>query len=71
MYGQHLNMLCAPERREIFEQTGSPRRYRYRFVEPMMQPFVLIKGIQEGFITKEEVNTLAAIHYEPTLSSAF
>ena len=47
------------------------RKFRYRFVEPMMQPFVLMQGLRTGVITRKQVDELAATHYEPKFSSEF
>jgi hypothetical protein len=71
LFGQHLKNLCEKDRGTILEQVGSERRYRYRFVVPMMQPFILMHGRRNGLITREQVDELAASHYEPKLSSAF
>ena len=69
LFGQHLKNLCEPDRGGILEQTGSERRYRYRFVDPMMQPFVLLQGLRGALITRQQVNDLAATHYQPRFSS--
>ncbi|HUC50547.1 MAG TPA: AAA family ATPase, partial [Xanthobacteraceae bacterium] len=45
LYGQHLKVLCEDDRGNILEQTGASRKYRYRFPEPMMQPFILMLGL--------------------------
>jgi Cdc6-like AAA superfamily ATPase len=71
LFGQHLKNLCEPDRGRVLEQTGSERKYRYRFVEPMMQPFILMQGLRNGLITRQQVNDLAATHYEPRFSSEF
>jgi DNA polymerase III delta prime subunit len=71
LFGQHLKNLCEKDRGKILEQTGSERKYRYRFVEPMMQPFILMQGLRSGLITRQQVNDLAATHYEPRFSSDF
>jgi Cdc6-like AAA superfamily ATPase len=71
LFGQHLKILCTPERGSILEVTGTPRRFRYRFVEPMMQPFILMNGLQNSLITKDQVRELATSYYEPRLSSDF
>ncbi len=70
-FGQHLKNLCEPDRGAILEQVGSERKYRYRFVEPMMQPFVLLQGLRTNLITRQQVNDLAATHYRPRFSSGF
>jgi Cdc6-like AAA superfamily ATPase len=70
-FGQHLKVLCEKDRGEILEQKGSPRKYRYRFVESMMQPFILMQGLQTGAISRQQVLDLAASHYEPRFSNEF
>lgn len=71
LFGQHLKNLCQPDRGGILEQIGTERKYRYRFVEPMMQPFILMQGLRDGLITQQQVTDLAATHYEPRFSSEF
>jgi Cdc6-like AAA superfamily ATPase len=71
LFAQHLKILCESDRGSILEATGSERKYRYRFVEPMMQPFILINGLRSGLITRQQVNDLAATHYEPRFSNDF
>jgi hypothetical protein len=71
LFGQHLKNLCEADRGKMLEQTGSERKYRYRFVEPMMQPFILMQGLRSGLITRQQVHDLAATHYEPRFSSEF
>ena len=58
LYGQHLKVLCEDERGKILEQTGTSRKYRYRFPEPMMQPFILMVGLANKLITREQIAIL-------------
>lgn len=71
LFGQHLKNLCEADHAKILEQTGSERKYRYRFVEPMMQPFILMQGLRNNLITRQQIADLAATHYEPRFSSDF
>jgi hypothetical protein len=71
LFGQHLKNLCQPDRGAILEQIGSERKYRYRFEEPMMQPFILMHAVRDGSITRQQVIDLAATHYEPRFSNGF
>ncbi len=71
LYGQHLKALCEDERGKILEQTGTSRKYRYRFPEPMMQPFILMLGLANKSITRQQISDLAATHYAPRFSSEF
>lgn len=50
-FAQHLNEFCDERRGPILVKKGSPRLYRYRFINPLMQPFVIMKGIQQGIIS--------------------
>ena len=54
-FGGHLRKLCSDGGGFIFERTGSTRRYRYRFIEPMMQPFALMQGVRLGIINWDQV----------------
>jgi hypothetical protein len=71
LFDQHLKSLCEPDRGSILEQIGTDRKFRYRFVEPMMQPFILVQGLRTEQITRQQVNDLAATHYQPRFSSDF
>jgi len=71
LFGQHLKNLCETDHGRILEQVGVPRKYRYRFAEPMMQAFILMSARSQGKITREQINSLAVSHYEPRLSSDF
>lgn len=71
LFGAHLKNLCEPDRGKILEQTGSERKYRCRFVEPMMQPFILMQALRSNRISRQQVNDLIATHYEPRFSSEF
>ena len=44
----HMNEFCDEKRGEILTRTGEPRNYRYRFSDPMMQPYVIIRALQTG-----------------------
>lgn len=48
---QHLADFSDIKRGKILARTGQPRRYRYRFSDPLMQPFVVMQGIENGRIT--------------------
>lgn len=51
-YAPHLAKFCEPARGKILERKGTPRRYIYRFSNPLMRPFVYLKGISKGIIPK-------------------
>jgi Cdc6-like AAA superfamily ATPase len=52
-FQNHLTDFCSSKRGNILERKGSERAYRFRFTDPIMQPFVIMQGIRQGFMTKE------------------
>ena len=46
-FARHLNSFCQPVRGSVLRKAGEKHRYRYRFNNPLMQPFVIMKGIVE------------------------
>jgi hypothetical protein len=52
-FSQHLNDFCENDRGPILEKSGYPRRYRFRFCNPLMEPYVIMSGISKGLITKD------------------
>lgn len=47
-YLQHLSAFCEEARGRVLQRVGQPRRYKYRFRNPMMQPYVTLSGIKQG-----------------------
>ena len=54
-FAQHLNAFCELARGPVLQRIGTPRRFRFRFVNPLMQPFVIMDGIRKGLITEADV----------------
>ena len=52
-FSRHLTDFCKKERGPILQKTGYRRRFRYRFINPLMEPYVIMKGISEGLIEEE------------------
>ncbi len=53
---QYQNHLCdwhTEKRGHILQRSGGERSYRFRFAEPTMQPYVLMKGIAAGLVNEE------------------
>ena len=47
-FARHLNEFCEAEHGSVLERVGIARKYRYRFTNPMLQPYVILKGIAEN-----------------------
>jgi Cdc6-like AAA superfamily ATPase len=50
-FAQHLKDFCDKKRGPILEQRGSTRRFRYRFCDPLMQPYITLLGLRDGTVT--------------------
>jgi Cdc6-like AAA superfamily ATPase len=46
----HLEAFCFPDRGCILEKKGTTQAYKYRFKEPKMQPYVIMRGLSEGLV---------------------
>ena len=52
-FSHYLSKLTSQERGPLLERVGKGKPHRYRFTNPMMKPFILIKGYNEGLIGKD------------------
>ena len=50
-YARHLKQLSEPKRGRLLHRTGSERKFRYRFNNPLMKPYIIMKGLDEGIIS--------------------
>lgn len=54
----HIEAFCGTERGSIMEKKGARQAYKYRFREPKMQPYVLMKGVADNLIPAEAILSL-------------
>lgn len=59
-FSRHLHDL-SEERGPVLEKTGEPRRYRFRFRNPLLQPYVIMRGLAEGMIDAEALADLTGM----------
>ena len=52
-FAKHLNDFSSSVRGPVLQKVGTTRRFRYRFINPLLQPFVILKGVEEGRVTDE------------------
>ncbi len=50
----------ADKRGPILERTGESRSYRFRFLNPAMQPYVLMRGIRDGIVDETAKRALSS-----------
>lgn len=58
-FARHLNDFCEDKRGAVLCKRGSERNYRFRFVNPMMQPHVIMHGLANGIISQEDLNSFS------------
>ncbi|HJX69850.1 MAG TPA: hypothetical protein VJ441_02025, partial [Dehalococcoidia bacterium] len=49
-YQGHLAKFCEEERGEVLIRSGKEKSYRWRFINPQLIPYILLKGISGGLI---------------------
>jgi hypothetical protein len=57
-FSRHLADFCAEDRGPVLERTGVPRRYRFRFRNPLLQPFVIMQGLADKRIQGTDLSSL-------------
>jgi Cdc6-like AAA superfamily ATPase len=55
-----LSDFAAAKRGMILERMGEPRAYRFRFKNPAMQPYVIMRGIRENVIDEGAKRALSS-----------
>jgi hypothetical protein len=63
-FARHLKDFCE-ERGPILERRGEPRRIQYRFIKPLMDPYVVLKGLADGLIAENQLSRPSATSTEP------
>ncbi len=52
-FARHLNEFCSEKRGSILHRIGTPRRYRFRFTNPLLQPFAIMNGLSSGMLAPD------------------
>lgn len=58
-FQQHLKKFIVEQRSRILIRKGQERAYKFRFRDPMMQPYVIMRGIEDGLIGPEAKSALS------------
>ncbi|MFC1658459.1 ATP-binding protein [Candidatus Omnitrophota bacterium] len=49
----HIGKLCSEERGNVLEKEGRPKRFRYRFKNPLLKPYAILRGISTGILKED------------------
>jgi len=54
-YSKNLHDLCQSTRGPILQRVGVAKRFRYRFVNPLVQPFIIMHGLDTRLISESDL----------------
>ena len=49
-FARHLKEFCSVERGRILERRGETRKFRYRFSDPLMRPYVTLQAVATNLL---------------------
>jgi Cdc6-like AAA superfamily ATPase len=58
-FAQHLTDFCEKKKGPILERKGEKRRFRFRFINPLMQTFVVMQGFNKGTLNDDKLLALS------------
>jgi hypothetical protein len=57
-FARHLNHFQELDRGPVLSRVGVPRRYLYRFRDPLLQTYVILNAIARGLVTGDQLDKL-------------
>lgn len=57
-FSYHLNDFCDEKRGPILEKTGNKRRFKYRFREALVEPYVIAQSLKQKIVTEEKLRSI-------------
>lgn len=54
-FGRHLERLTGESRGGVLQRHGGPGAVCYRFVNPLLQPYVAMRGVTEGAVRARDI----------------
>lgn len=54
-FSKHLKQFCDENRGFILKKTGSMGRFRYKFNNPLMEPYVIMNGLSKKLIKERDL----------------
>ena len=55
-FSQHLHALCEDTRGSVLQKAGASHRWRFRFRNPALQPYVILKALTGDGLQEEVLN---------------
>ena len=54
-YARHLKDLSEPARGRVLQRVGESFRLRYRIANPILRPYIIMRGVKDRMITKGQI----------------
>jgi hypothetical protein len=54
-FAKHLKDFCEAAHGPILDRRGPPRKVQYRFIAPLMEPYVILRGLAEKLILEGQL----------------
>ena len=54
-FSRHLSAFSSESRQQILQLKGEKNQRRFRFKDPLMQPYVIMQGVRDGLIELSSV----------------
>jgi Cdc6-like AAA superfamily ATPase len=54
-FAKHLKDFCEAAHGPILDRRGPPRKVQYRFIAPLMEPYVILRGLAENLIQEGQL----------------
>lgn len=64
-FARHLKEFCDANRENVLIQYGKKRKYRYKFSDPLMQPYVIMQGIMSKKLESQSLLVDTKPHTNP------
>lgn len=55
-FSKHLSEFCDQKRGPVITRTGYPRRYKYRFANPIMEPYIILDALAKELINEASLD---------------
>jgi Cdc6-like AAA superfamily ATPase len=56
-YSRHLRDFASASRGSVLQKLGAPHNTQFRFSSPLLQPFVVLNGLEQHLITEVDIAT--------------
>jgi hypothetical protein len=64
-YKRQLRDLCEPLRGSVLQRIGESYRLRYRISNPILRPYIIMRGINDKVITKAQLSEWKSASHKP------